>query len=78
MLNDPDVLLQDIARRTIYLFYSPVDDFLTLVMLPLKQAWDLLLKLHEYIADVCYKLVILQNIAWLFKWNNNETTNGFN
>ena len=63
MLNDPDVLLQDIARRTIYLFYSPVDDFLTLVMLPLKQAWDLLLKLHEYIADVCYKLVILQNIA---------------
>ena len=36
MLNDYDILLQDIARRKIYLFYSPVDDFITLVMLPLK------------------------------------------
>ena len=32
-------------------------------MLPLKQAWVLLLKLHEYLADVCYKLVLFQNIA---------------
>ena len=35
-------------------------------------------KLHENLADVCYKLVIFQNIAWLFKWNNKETTNDFN
>ena len=30
-------------------------------MLPLKQAWALLLKLHEYLTDVCYKLVIFQD-----------------
>ena len=65
MLNNPETLLQDIARRKIYLFYSLVVGMvsLTLVMLPLKQAWALLLKLHEYLADVCYKLVIFKKIA---------------
>ena len=29
-------------------------------MLPLKQAWTLMLTLHEYLADGCYKLVIFQ------------------
>ena len=38
--------------------FSCCDDCLTLVMLPLKQAWALLLKLHEYLADICHKLVI--------------------
>ena len=31
-------------------------------MLLMKQAWALLLKLHEYLADVCYKLVIFQKL----------------
>ena len=34
------------------------DDFLALVLLALKQTWALLLNLHEYLADVCYKVVI--------------------
>ena len=60
------------------------DDFLTLVMLPLKQAWALLLDLHEYLADDCYKLVIFQRLhSWscLFQnyknmWNKRTGANG--
>ena len=39
-------------------------------MLPLKQAWVLLLKLHGYLADVCNKLVIFQ----ILPDSLNETT----
>ena len=54
--------------------FSCCDDCLTLVMLPLKQAWVLLLKLHEYLADVCYKLVIFK----ILPDSLNESTNEFN
>ena len=53
-------------KQTLALF-SCCNDCLTLVMLQMKYAWALLLKLHEYLADVCNKLVIFQNIARLFK-----------
>ena len=51
MLNYPDILLQDIARGKIS---SGCDDFLTLVMLSLKQAWALF-----SCCDDCLTLVIL-------------------
>ena len=67
---DDFLTLVMLPLKQAWTLFSCCDDCLTLVMLPLKQAWALLLKLHEYLADVCYKLVILQNIAWLFQWNN--------
>ena len=51
MLNYPDMLLQDIAKRKIP---SCCDDFFTLVMLSLKQAWALF-----SCCDDCLTLVML-------------------
>ena len=52
-------MLQDSkGRRSTSSAIQLWEDFLALVMLALKQAWALLLNLHVYVADVCYKLVI--------------------
>ena len=44
---------------------------------PIQTGFGVVAKMHEYLTDVCYKLVIFQNIAD-FKYSNNETTNDFN
>ena len=61
MLNYSDILLQYIARRMIYPFHSFCDDFLPLVMLPLKQAWALFSCCYD-----CLTLVMLPlKQAWV-------------